>query len=154
MTRLLMNQFNQTSGCRRHAACGAWEISCYAPWSLGGWGAHLGCRNHALMDLLFHQEWWFAQMSNNAGWTVCESNGIMCKLHFVIPYYILLIHIMIIICNNDVMICNDIVIINSGSSGLPDDPLFYYYVIITYYYIIIISFFLVITRFSLLLLGL
>ena len=26
MTRLLMNQFNQTSGCRRHAACGAREI--------------------------------------------------------------------------------------------------------------------------------
>ena len=29
---------------------------CYAPWGFGGWGAHLGCRNHALMDLLFHQE--------------------------------------------------------------------------------------------------
>ena len=94
MTRLLMNQFNQTSGCRRHAACGAWEISCYAPWSLGGWGAHLGCRNHALMDLLFHQEWWFAQMSNNAEWTVWESIRIMCKLYFVVTYYILLIHIM------------------------------------------------------------
>ena len=26
MTQLLMNQFNQTSGCRLHAACGACEI--------------------------------------------------------------------------------------------------------------------------------
>ena len=29
---------------------------CCVPRGLGGWGAHLGCRNHALIDLLFHQE--------------------------------------------------------------------------------------------------
>ena len=36
----------------------AWPLrlfSCYAPRGFGGWGAHLGCRNHALMHLLFHQ---------------------------------------------------------------------------------------------------
>ena len=32
MTQLFMNQFNQTSGCRRHAACGACEISA-SDWS-------------------------------------------------------------------------------------------------------------------------
>ena len=50
-------------------------FACCAPRGLEGWGVHHWCRDHAPMDLPFHQGRWLAQLSNNAGSTARESIG-------------------------------------------------------------------------------